>query len=137
MKNPVNPGNALNTPMWEKVLGLLGLLLLCIGFIYLGWNALSEQQLPPEIVLSVKEVNDLEQGYLVQIEVVNTGSQSVAGLHFEGSLLVDNINRNSTEISNATLDYVPARSKKSAGLYFSNDPRVGILTLRALGYQTP
>ena len=43
----------------------------------------------------------------------------------------------STETSEAVLDYVPARSGREGGLWFSGDPRAGQLTLRATGYADP
>jgi uncharacterized protein (TIGR02588 family) len=35
------------------------------------------------------------------------------------------------------LDYVPPRSSREGGLWFSRDPRAGRLTLRATGYAEP
>jgi uncharacterized protein (TIGR02588 family) len=36
-----------------------------------------------------------------------------------------------------TIDYVPSRSSRKAGLFFMRDPREFDLSLRALGYQSP
>jgi uncharacterized protein (TIGR02588 family) len=41
------------------------------------------------------------------------------------------------ESSAAVLDYVPGESVRRGGLFFSTDPRVHRLTLRAHGYQQP
>ena len=123
-----------HTPTWEKIVGLLGLTLLCIGFAYLGWAAITEQDKPPNIVFTVTEINDLETDFLVQVEVANTGFKSVAGLDIEGRLIPRN---GSPETSTAEVDYVPSGSSRSVGLFFNSDPRVGTLSLRALGYQEP
>jgi uncharacterized protein (TIGR02588 family) len=36
-----------------------------------------------------------------------------------------------------TLDYLPGRSERSGGLFFSRDPRVLRLVLEVHGYQAP
>ena len=41
------------------------------------------------------------------------------------------------ETAEATFDFLPARSRREGGLYFTNDPRIGALTLRAKGYADP
>lgn len=133
MRESVNPGNIPNTPMWEKVLGLFGFILLCTGFIYLGWVAIHERQLPPDIQVTIKEINELDKGYLVQVEVINSGAQSVGSLQIQAKLR----HGSESEISTAEVDYVPSNSRNSAGLFFTKDPRSGELTLRALGYQKP
>lgn len=123
-----------NTPAWENVLGFFGFLLLCLGFIYFGWVALTEQQVPPEITFQINEINVLDGGYLVQLDVSNSGSQSISALHFEGRLVPQ---EGAPEASAATVNYVPAHSRSQAGLFFNNDPRRGELRLKALGYQEP
>jgi|SRR5690606_1423729 len=134
MKSNMNPAGIPNTPMWENVLGFFGFLLLCLGFTYLGWVALTEQQTPPEIAFHINEINTLENGYLVQLEISNSGSQSIAALHFEGHLVLQ---EGEPEISSGTVDYVPAHSKSNIGLFFENDPGKGELKFKALGYQEP
>lgn len=134
MNSPDSSNNIPNTPTWEKVLGLLGFILLCTGFLYLGWVAIGERQFPPQIHFSVKAVNQLESGYLVEVEVSNSGSHSVESLHLEARLQGQD---KESEISTAEIDYVPSSSRKSAGFFFARDPRSGELSLRALGYQKP
>lgn len=123
---------ASNTPLWEKILGLSGLLLLLTGFIYLGWMSLHEHDSPPDIRFVVTEINQLASGYLVQLDVHNSGTQSIAALQFEGYL-----NGDAGETSRSEIDYVPSHSKSSAGLFFTHNPHAGTLTFKALGYQKP
>lgn len=123
-----------NTPTWEKILGLFGLVLLCAGFIYLGWSAITEKNTPPDIVFEVKEISPVEQGFLAQVDVLNKGSQTAAVLLIVGSLASDT---GDTETSTAQIDYLPSNSKARIGLYFSKDPNLGTLTFRPLGYREP
>lgn len=123
-----------NTPLWEKVMGLVGFLLLCSGIVYLTWMALTEKDLPPEFLFEIKYIHELDSGFLVEVDVANGGSQSVAALYIEARL--DN-NGEVIERSEAEFDYLPSRSNNTAGLFFHNDPRAHHLTFKALGYQTP
>ncbi len=129
------PGHEIqHTPTWEKIVGFFGVCLIGIGFVYLGWAAVTENGKPPEIGFSITEINDLNGQFLVQIEVRNTGLKSVAALDIEGHL---NPSQGEDEISNATVDYIPSRSTRRVGLFFTQDPRLGKLELTPVGYQEP
>ncbi|ARU27217.1 hypothetical protein [Cellvibrio sp. PSBB006] len=103
-----------NTPTWEKVLGGCGLLLLLAGFAYLGWTAIVETESPPDVIFNPVKISEIDNGYLVEVEVTNTGSQSMAALTIEGRL----IKNDSEEIRRAQLDYLPSRSKKLRWILF-------------------
>ena len=81
-----------------------------------------------------ERVLGLEDGYLVQFRAFNQGGAAAAELMIEGEATGPD---GSTEASEAVLDYVPARSSREGGLWFSGDPRAGQLTLRATGYAEP
>ena len=73
-------------------------------------------------------------GYLVQINVLNQGDATAATLKIEGLLLQGT---KQVEMSETTIDYVPAHSKRKGGLFFASDPRRVTLQLRAKGYEEP
>lgn len=122
----------IHTPLWEKVIGGIGFVMLCIGFVYLIWSAVTEQKHPPRIDFNVKETIQLGEYFHVQIEVVNSGAQTVAGLHIEGAL-----KGAYPEVSTGEIDYIPPQSTREVGLYFTSDPRLGELVVRPIGYQKP
>lgn len=122
------------TPRWEKVFALMGFVLLCGGFGYLTWAAVTEEQAPPHFIFKIDEVAAVGERFLVEVEVTNLGSQSIAGLEVEGELQSDG---EKPEIASAQIDYVPSKSQRDVGLFFSTDPRAGQLSFRALGYQEP
>ena len=134
MTNPDQQLQETHTPTWEKVLGVCGLLLLVSGIIYLSWTAIKENGAPPDVLFSVVEISQASNGFLVEVEINNKGSQSVAALHLEGHLAMES---GSEETSHAEVDYLPSRSKSYAGFFFSTDPRNGTLTFRPSGYQEP
>lgn len=123
-----------NTPMWEKILGVFGLFLITSGFVYLVWTAITEKDSPPNIVFSVTEIHAVDAGFLVQVEVANKGSQSVAALTLESKLTLES---GESEQSNTQLDYLPSRSKNIVGFFFTRDPRQGSLLFKPSGYQKP
>lgn len=122
-----------NTPTWEKVLGGCGLLLLLAGFAYLGWTAIVETESPPDVIFNPVKISEIDNGYLVEVEVTNTGSQNMAALNLDGRLIKDD----SEEIRRAQLDYLPSRSKNYVGFFFTTDPRTGTLQFQPSGYQEP
>ena len=123
-----------HAPGWMWGIGLLGLLLVLgsIGFA-LYEAAIGDSSLP-NVTVEVEEIVRLENGFLVEFRVVNQGGTTAAGLTVEGEL------RNGTEIvetSDTTIEYVPSRSERSGGLFFTRDPGQYELELRAKGYEMP
>ena len=107
--------------------------MLLAGFAYLGWTAIVETESPSDVIFNPVKISAIDKGYLVEVEVTNTGSQSMAALTIEGRL----IKNDSEEIRRAQLDYLPSRSKNYVGFFFTSDPRTGTLQFQPSGYQQP
>lgn len=122
------------TPLWENLVGLLGLVLLCVGFVFLTWTKITAKESPPEISFSINTVTQGDSSFLVNVTVKNHGFQSVIALQVEAVLNGDDKNE---ERSNLEIDYLPSNSTRDIGFFFGEDPRVGELTFKALGYQVP
>lgn len=123
-----------HTPTWERVVGMVGFIFLCVGVIYLSWSAWTDKKLPPDIAINITEINQISNGFLVQIAVVNNGSSAVSILQVEGQLTDAD---GETQISTAELDYLASESVAHAGLFFTSNPDEGKLILRPLGFQPP
>jgi uncharacterized protein (TIGR02588 family) len=121
-------------PMLEWIVGGIGALLVGGTIAFLVYHALARDWTPPDVRVIEQRVLDLQDGYLVQFRAYNQGGSAAAQLTIEGELVGPD---GRTETSEAVLDYVPARSSREGGLWFSGDPRVGQLTLRATGYAEP
>ena len=107
------------------VAGVLGFLL---------YTAINEDHPIPDVKLSVDSVLRIRNGYLVRVTATNEGGLTAGGVIVEGEL------RNGAELverSQTVIEFLPARSKKRAGLYFSRDPNQFELKLRPLGYEEP
>ncbi len=122
------------TPVWEKIVGLVGFFVLCTGFAYLARAAVTENHAPPQFQFNVEEIKELGSGYLVKVEVANSGYESVAALQMEGRL---EGSAQEPETNAIQVDYVPSQSSRKVGFFFQDNPENGKLSFRALGYQEP
>ena len=121
-------------PIWEWIVAGVGLVLVAGVIGFLIYEAFSGNRLPPDIKLSVDSVVQTPNGFLVTITAVNQGAITAEGVDVEGELRGG---AEQLEQSRTTIDYLPPRSKKQAGLFFTRDPRQFELRVRPLGYEEP
>ncbi len=121
-------------PIWEWIIAGIGFVLVAGVIGFLLYEAFSGNRLPPDVKLSVESVVQNRQGYLVKITALNEGGQTAEGVDIEGELRTGT---ESLERSRTTIDYLPPRSEKRAGLFFTRDPRQLELHVRPLGYEEP
>ena len=120
-------------PLAEKVIGALSAAVILGLMAFLAVRALGNDRSPPDIVVEMRAVTQVGTGWLVQVEATNLGHSAAAHLEIVGELPA----AGGVEQRSVVLDYVPPRSSRQAGLYFTGDPRARPLTLRAVGYQSP
>lgn len=106
--------------------------LLAVG--YLFYRALAGPASPPSITLQAERILPAGAGYLVELRIRNEGGETAASLMIEGSLMQDTT---AVEKSTATIDFVPAETERTGGLFFTKDPRRYRLELRPTGYDRP
>ena len=123
------------TPLLEWIASGIGLLLVLAVLAVIGREAFSgETGQLPAIEAAAVRVEPAGSGFVVAFEAVNRSGGTAAAVEIEGTLKAG---ETIVETSSATLDYVPAYSRRGGGLYFREDPRRHRIELRALGYQTP
>ena len=128
-------GDLRHKPLLEWIAALLGLIITLglIGFI--GWEAINApDESPPEIEIIAERVTRVTGGYVVEIVAVNRGPTTAAAVEVEGTL--KNVAAQPVT-SRLTFDYVPGHSRQRGGLFFSQEPRLDQLELRAVGYARP
>jgi uncharacterized protein (TIGR02588 family) len=118
----------------EYAAGGLGALLVLALIIFLGYQALVVRETGPEISVEVTQVEAVEAGYAVRVEVRNGGGTTAEGVLVSGHLVRDG---REIEQASTTMSYVPPNSVRSAALVFSEDPRNGDLTVGPDGYALP
>ena len=121
-------------PRAEWFAAAVGVLLLLGSIGIITRQAVMSGGSPPRVELQVTGISQEGRYWLVRVEATNGGDRTAANLAISGEL------RGGTpapELSHATIDYLPPRSRRGAGLYFSSDPRAGALRLRPMGYEEP
>lgn len=126
--------NLSKTPLWEKLVGLLGFVLICLTVIYLVWSAFSNANQPPYIQFSVVKIEALEQKYLVLVDVKNRGDKTASDLLLEARLTSAEGSRQS---ATSQVSYLAPSSSQRVGFYFTSDPAEGELSFTPIGYQEP
>lgn len=120
---------------WEWGIAALGLALVVGMLVFLGHEALAGDSSPPALDVKVESVSPSGDGYLVRFKASNKGGSTAAQVRVVGVL--GPAGGAPLEASEVVLDYVPAASERGGGLFFSHDPKVYPLKLRAQGYQEP
>lgn len=122
-----------HVPAWEWAIAAVGafLVLGMIGF--MTYRAMHEGSPVPDLHVQARQVHARGGNFVVELQVRNDGG-GATNVAIEGELVAGGT---LVESASVTLDYVPARSRRQAGLIFSRDPRQHALRLRATGYQTP
>jgi uncharacterized protein (TIGR02588 family) len=120
-------------PWLEWLASGLGLLMALCVFGFIGWQTLDDATSPPAITVTSAEVAQIAGGYRVIFEAHNVGGEAAAQVRIEGMVS----GSGSPETSSVTLDYIPGHSRRKGGLFFTQNPQSGTLTLRAAGFAKP
>jgi uncharacterized protein (TIGR02588 family) len=118
----------------EWIVGGFGLVLVAGVIGFLLYQALSGNQTRPEIRLRVHSIDKTRTGYVVRVIAVNEGGTTAEGVVIEGEL---KRGEEQLERSHTTIEFLPPRSEKRAGLFFQRDPQQFDLMVRPLGYEDP
>ena len=121
------------TPFAERILGAVSAAVIVVLMGYLVVRALANDGTPPDIVVELRGVTQVGATWLVEVEATNLGSSPATDLEIEGEMP----GPGGSERRSVVLEYVPAKSSRRGGLYFSGDPRTRPLTLRAVGFRAP
>jgi uncharacterized protein (TIGR02588 family) len=117
-------------PPLEWISAAIGLVCALVAIGFVGWDALLGERSPPAIEVRLTAVTSTPHGFVAEVEAINHGGSPAAQVAIEGVLN----GRGEPETAQATLDYIPERSRAKGGLVFEHDPRAGELVLRAKGF---
>ncbi|MGE5927334.1 MAG: hypothetical protein ACM357_08265 [Gemmatimonadota bacterium] len=126
-------GDRARIPLAERIIGAVSAAVIVGLMGFLVVRALGNDGSPPDIVVDMRGVTQVGAGWLVEVEATNLGHTGATHLEIVGELP----GAGGIERRSVILDYVPPRSTRHGGLYFTGDPRARPLTLRAVGYQSP
>lgn len=121
-------------PFWEWVAASVGLLLVVASLGYLTYDAVAATPDAPAPAIEVIAVKQQDSRYLVRVRVHNRARATAEGLRITGLL---KRNGEVVESTEAEFRYLPGRSWREGGLFFSRDPAAFELELGPKGYQKP
>ncbi|KSB91312.1 hypothetical protein AS593_05490 [Caulobacter vibrioides] len=117
-------------PLLEWISAAIGLACALVAIGFVGWDALLGERSPPAVEVRLMAVTPTPHGFVAEVEAINHGGSPAAQVAIEGVLSGEG----EPETAQATLDYIPERSRAKGGLVFEHDPRAGRLVLRAKGF---
>jgi uncharacterized protein (TIGR02588 family) len=121
-------------PPSEWAVATIGAALVLASIVILVHSGLTSHDAPPRLSIRVAAIQPAGERFLVVIEVNNEGGSTAADARIEAELRQHGEIVEQREI---TVDFVPPKSKRRAGLFFTRDPRAIELTMRASGYREP
>lgn len=122
------------TPLWEKSVGLFGLILIVITLVSLAVVAIQENGESPSFTFQVMDITQISNGYLVNVEVYNEGDITAENLQMGGSLRIAD---GEDEHVTLSVDFFPPKVIRNFQFYFSQNPQSGELNFYPLSYQVP
>jgi uncharacterized protein (TIGR02588 family) len=121
-------------PLAEWIAAACGLVLVLATLACLVWLGLDEESARVEPRVRVVAIERQGERHHVAIEVENEGTAAAAAVRVEVRLRGAN---GVTESAEVEFDHLPARSSRTAGVFFRNDPRAGTLEAWARSYRQP
>ena len=119
---------------WEWVVAAAGALVVLFVVAFLLRDAARGPDTPPVLTVRVDSIVPTPGGWLVELTVANTGHSTAAEVPVEATL------RQAGEVvetSTVRIDYVPEQAERTAGVYFTRDPRRHQLEIVPRGYESP
>ena len=129
------------TPLWEIMVGLVGLVIICVIITFLLIAAFEDKSTPPTFVFTTGSEECQPNAstmtgdvYLVCVRIDNVGGRTAADLQVEARLTAAD---GSVESSTVEIDYLAPGSLRHVGFYFLGDPDRGQLVFLPRSYQEP
>jgi uncharacterized protein (TIGR02588 family) len=112
----------------------VGLVLVVATLGYLVRESIADHGKPPEVVVRLGEPRPSESGYLLPVEVTNTGQATAEDVLVPIFLEMSDGSREEAELSIA---FLPRNSKRNGWVSFRGDPSQGTLGLGAIAFEVP
>jgi uncharacterized protein (TIGR02588 family) len=129
-----NEAGRTEIPVLEWLLGGMGALMVAGAVGFLAWSGSVQGDTHPDIRVEVERVLEQRNGWLVLVRAFNEGGSAAAEVTVGGEFTTPD---GAVETAELRLDFLPSRSDRQGGLFFTRDPRGHYLKVRALGYAEP
>jgi uncharacterized protein (TIGR02588 family) len=117
---------------WTSGILSAAMVVMMIGWV--GWEAFTEIETPPEFTIAIKDEATVDGGYRVTFDIANKSPQTAAAVVVRGEIMEGGT---AIEDADVTFDYVAGQSKASGAILFSQAPGARSIRLRAVGYTEP
>lgn len=122
-------------PHWvEWVTGIASAVLVIAMIAWVGYEAWTAEDKPPEFSITVTGIGPVPGGHRVEFEIANLAGRTAATVSVRGEVMDG---QRIIEDAEVVIDYVPAKSKSSGALMFLEDPGRREIRMRAVGYSDP
>ncbi|WP_117193348.1 TIGR02588 family protein [Rhizobium terrae] len=129
------PHTETEEPHWiEWVTGVVSSVLVIAIVAWVAYEAITEEKTPPDLGISMTKRSPVEGGYRIEFDIANKATTTAAAVTVRGEILEGGA---VVEDADVTFDYVPAQSKSSGAILFSQDPGNRQVRIRAVGYTDP
>ncbi len=122
------------TSLLEWVCAGIGFALVCAAIGFIAYQGITHKDAPPQVSFSVASIVELDRGFVVSLRAINRGGRTLADVKVEGEIRGPS---GSVETSEMSFSYLPPRSERKGGLFFTSDPRRYELKLTAKGFESP
>lgn len=123
-----------DTARRTRVLAALGAFFVIASFGLMLRESLMTGKRVAQLSIAIDEILPSTHGHFVSLVIENRGNATAAAVVVQGTLTRTG---KAVETSQLTVDYVAAGSRRDIALFFTNDPRLGDLAVRPLGYVEP
>jgi uncharacterized protein (TIGR02588 family) len=129
------PAQHAASSIWEWVAAGIGGAMVVAVVAFMAYEAATLSPHPTaRLAIRIDTVVAYPSGYIVELRAINSGDATAASVLVQGELRGDT---GVVERSEVTVDFVPARSWRAAGLVFKNDPRRHRMEVRPVGFDRP
>ena len=122
------------TPLSEWVAAAVGLVVVLATLAALAWLAFDERDGRVVPVVHVESVERQGERHHVRLRLENTGAAPASALRIHARLRSGDTVLEQAEVE---FDHVPARSERTAGVFFARDPRQATLEIVVESYREP
>ena len=108
-------------PALEWAVGALGALIVAAVIGFLLYRGVAGDASPPEIHVEIKQIAPARDGFRVQFEAHNSGSEAAAQVTIEAVLSRRGVEAERREV---TLAYLPGHSERGGGMFLLKKTRM-------------
>ncbi|QAA80263.1 hypothetical protein EI546_00280 [Aequorivita sp. H23M31] len=122
-----------NTNWLERIVTVIAGILVLFTFGFLIYQIIYRENTPPDLVISLGEITQKQQGYSIPVSVKNNGTQTAENINIE----ISSGEGDNQETGQLSFQYIPGKSSNKAWVNFTKKPDPNKIKTHVSGYSTP